>query len=159
MTKATDKNTPQSEEATQPLPDPEMGSGSAGAAQKPAPVVAFADPKFAAGKVYKLQHPLNVDGETLSQIEVPRRSIGELAPLVEALSGDRGLRGLVTAYVGLHPAIIDGLYWEDYTGLEEAVTPFLPLTVQEAILEFKKRLASLTGDNSPPNSPSDTDGD
>ncbi|MEL6785342.1 MAG: phage tail assembly protein [Pseudomonadota bacterium] len=158
MTKATDKNTPQSE-ATQPLPDPKMGSGSAGAAQTPAPVVAFADPEFAAGKVYELQHPLTVNGETLSEITIPRRSIGELVPMVDALSGDRGLRGLVTAFVGLHPTIIDGLYWEDYTGLEEAVMPFLPRSVQEAILEYKKRLASLAGDNSPPNSPTDTDGD
>lgn len=124
-----------------------------------APVVAFADKEFAAGKDFPLKRALTVDGKPLKSIHIPRRSVGELAPVLKALNGEGGMASMVGAYVDLHPAIIAGLDPDDASDLEAAVTDFLPRKVQQAIADFKTALASGNGDKSAPSSPTGTNGD
>lgn len=101
-----------------------------------APRVRFANPERHQVEL-PLEHPLEVDGETLERLTIRRLTAGEMVKIVEgeaAPANDQELiRHVVAAMIGCSIEVLDALAPDDAGRVAAAALPFMPAGLVAAI--------------------------
>lgn len=101
----------------------------------------MADPKLKM-KTFDLEWPLEVEGQTISQITLRRLTGGEVAALQDAMMGDGANDAAMIAAFADQPApVIAQLDADDFMELKERLVDFLPKRIRAALEAAAKEAA------------------
>lgn len=93
----------------------------------------MADPKLKM-KAVDLEWPVEVDGQTISQVTLRRLTGGEVAGLQDAMMGDGANdAAMIAAFADQPASVIAQLDADDFMELKERLVDFLPKRIRAAL--------------------------